>query len=187
MLIIRRLKPEQLHLIHPLEDPVLLEEEALLRIGRSGLQLSYTPLPRPQWHHIPPVAYAGPEFLINDPDSAFYTAFDGDAYIGCAAVTIAPSGWAEILDLRVQASNRRQGIGRLLLEKCIAFSEKHELTGIRISCTDSNAVMCHFLESNGFTLHGYDQMILSQQPSERCKPRSKRASLLYFYRLNQKG
>lgn len=187
MLIVRRIKAETLHQVAPLTDTQLVTEEAVLRIGRQGLLLSYGPLPKAEWRSFPPVDYADPAFLVNDEASAFYGAFEGEQYIGCAAITTNPNGWADILDLRVDASFRRQGAGRLLLDKCASFAQKRDLYGLRVACTDSNSGMCQFLEHEGFTLHGFDQMVLSQSPEERLKPRSRRASLLYFYRLNQKG
>lgn len=187
MLIVRRIKAENLHQVEPLTDTQLVTEEAVLRIGRLGLQLSYGPLPKPEWRSFPPVDYADPTFLVGDEASAFYGAFEGEKYIGCAAVTTNPNGWADILDLRVDASYRRQGAGRMLLDKCAAFAKKRELYGLRAACTDGNPGMCQFLEHEGFTLHGFDQMVLSQSPEEKIKPRSRRSSLLYFYRLNQKG
>lgn len=187
MLIVRRIKPENLYQVKELPDSQLVAEEAVLRIGRMGLQLGYSALPKPQWRTFPPVAYASASFLVYDENSAFYGAFEGESFIGSAAVTIHPSGWADVLDIRVDPSYRRQGAGRMLLEKCASFAVKRNLHGLRVACTDANPAMCHFLEHENFTLQGFDQMILSQSPDERMKPKSRRASLLYFYRLNQKG
>lgn len=187
MLIVRRIKEETLHQVKELTVSQLVTEEAVLRIGRMGLTLGYSALPKPEWRIFPPAEYADPAFLVKDESSAFYGAFEGEQYIGCAAVTVHPSGWADVLNLSVDAAFRRQGAGRMLLDKCMSFAQKRELYGLRIACTDSNPGMCRFLEHEGFTLHGFDQMVLSQSPEEKSKPRSRRASLLYFYRLNQKG
>ena len=43
MLIVRRIKAETLHQVEPLADNQLVTEEAVLRIGRMGLQLGYAP------------------------------------------------------------------------------------------------------------------------------------------------
>lgn len=187
MMIVRRIKPETLQLVEPVNDTQLVTEDAVLRIGRMGLQMEIMPAVKPEWRSFPPVAYADPAFLVQDESSSFYAAFEGEQFIGCAAVTIHPNGWADLLDIRVDAAYRRQGAGRMLLDKCAEFAKKHQLHGLRAACTDQNPVMCQFLMQSGFTLHGFDQMILSQAPDERLKPRSKRASLLYYYRLNQKG
>ncbi len=182
MLIVRRIKADTLPLVHPLEDRNLTTEEARVSIGRSGLQLAYAPLSKPEWRSFPQAPYADAEFLLQDESSAFYGAFEGTNYIGCAAVTVNPQGWADIIDLRVDAAHRRQGAGRMLLDKCASFAQKRNLHGLRIACTDTNTIMCQFCENCGFTLHGFDQMALALDPDERLKPRSKRASLLYFYR-----
>ncbi len=182
MLIVRRIKADQLDQLHPLSDSQLVSEEALLRIGRLGFQLSYTPLPKAEWRAFPPVEYADPLIITQDEGSAFYAAFEDEAYIGCAAVTTLPTGWADILDLRVDAASRRQGAGRMLLEKCEHFARKRSLHGLRIACTDTNPGMCQFCEHTGFELAGLDRLALSQTPEERVKPRSRRACLLYFYR-----
>lgn len=187
MLIVRRIKQETLQEVQEMADSQLVTEEAILRIGRMGMQLDYASLPKPEWRQFPPVSYADPAFLVQDESSAFYAAFDSEKHIGSAAVTINPNGWADLLDIRVDASHRRQGAGRMLLDKCSSFAKKRDLYGLRVSCTDTNPAMCHFLEHEGFTLHGFDQMVLSQSPDERFKPKSRRSSLLYFYRLNQKG
>lgn len=187
MLIVRRIKPETLHQVKELADSQLVTEEAILRIGRMGMQLDYGTLPKSEWRIFPPVSYADPTFLVQDESSAFYAAFEGEKYIGGAAVTMNPNGWADVLDIRVDASYRRQGAGRMLLDKCASFAQKRELYGLRVTCTDTNPGMCQFLEHEGFSLHGFDQMVLSQAPDERIKPKSRRSSLLYFYRLNQKG
>ncbi|MBQ8556953.1 MAG: GNAT family N-acetyltransferase [Clostridia bacterium] len=187
MLIVRKLKPGQTDQVKPLPDSVLVTEEALLKIGRLGFQLGYMPLPKAEWRSFPPVDYADPLIITQDEGSAFYAAFEGEKYIGCAAVTTLPSGWAEIIDLRVDAAHRRQGTGRMLLGHCERFAQKRGLHGLRIACTDTNPGMCQFCEQTGFTLQGLDRMAVSQSPAERMKPVSRRACLLFFYRTLQKG
>ena len=186
MMIVRRIKPDALHQITPLTDAELVSEEAVLRIGTFGMQLDFMPLPRPEWRSFPPAAYVDPAFLSSHENGAFYGAFEDDRYIGCAAVTIHPHGWADVLDLRVDAAFRRQGAGRMLLEKCASFAKKRELYGVRVVCTDQNPGMCQLLQHEGFTLCGFDTMALTQSPEERLKPKSRRPALLIFYRLNQK-
>ena len=186
-MIVRRIKPDTLHLVEPLNDIQLVHEEAVLCIGRMGLQMEIMPAVKPEWRSFPPIAYADPVFLAHDESSAIYAAFDGEKFIGCAAVTMHPNGWADVLDIRVDAAFRRRGAGRMLLDKCASFAQNRQLHGLRVACTDLNPGMCQFLAHQGFTLHGFDQMLLSQAPNERMKPKSRRASLLYYYRLNQKG
>lgn len=187
MLLVRRLHADELGLIRPLTDRTLVSEEARLRISRLGFQLDYVSLPKAEWRTFLPVDYADPVIITQDEGSAFYAAFDGERYIGGAAVTTLPNGWADVLDLRVDPAFRRQGAGRMLLEKCEHFAHRRSLSGLRIACTDTNPALCQFCEHLSFTLAGLDRMALSQTPEERVKPLSRRACLLFFYRTIQKG
>lgn len=184
MMIVRRIKSDTLHQVRPLAESELVTEEAVLRIGTFGMQLDFMPLPRPEWRSFPPAAYVDPSFLIQDENSALYGAFADDQYIGGTSVTINAQGWADIIDLRVDAAFRRQGAGRMLLEKCASFARKRELHGLRVVCTDQNPGMCQLLQHEGFSLCGFDTMALTQSPQERLKPKSRRPALLIFYRLN---
>ena len=187
MLIVRRLHADELHLIRPIVDKALVTDEAHVRISRLGFQLDYLPTGKPEWRVFAPVDYADPAIITQDAGSAFYAAFDGDTYIGGAAVTIHPTGWADVIDLRVDPAFRMQGAGRMLLDKCEHFALKRDLSGLRIACTDGNPALCRFCEHVGFTLGGIDRMALSRTPAERVKPVSRRAGLLFFYRTIQKG
>lgn len=187
MMIARRIKADGLQQLSPLTDTQLVTEEAVLRIGSFGLEMGFMPLPRPEWRSFLPADYADPAYLVTDEASAVYGVFDAEKHIGIAAVTTTPSGWADVIDLRVDAAFRRQGAGRMLLDKCDSFARKRELHGVRVACTDDNPVMCRFLLHEGFTLCGYDAMVLTRSPQQRLKPKSKRVSLLFFYRLTQKG
>ena len=46
MRIIRRITPDNIHLLEPVADSVLTGEETLLRITRTGFTVDYLPLPR---------------------------------------------------------------------------------------------------------------------------------------------
>lgn len=182
MLIIRRIHADETHLVHPFVDRTLVTEEARLRISRLGFQLDYIPLPSAEWREFPPVDYADPMIITQDEGSAFYAAFQGEQYIGGAAVTTLPNGWADVLELRIDPAHRRQGAGRMLLDKCDHFARKRGLHGLRITCTDTNPALCQFCEHEGFSLEGLDRMALSRSPEERQKPVSRRTCQLFFYR-----
>lgn len=187
MLIVRKLHADDLGLIRPLTDRTLVSEEAHIRISRLGFQLDYMPVPKAEWRTFLPADYADPAIITQDDGSAFYAAFDGERYIGGAAVTTDPNGWADVIDLRVDPAFRRQGAGRMLLDKCEHFAAKRNLSGLRLACTDTNPALCQFCEHMGFTLAGLDRMALAKSPEERLKPVSRRTCLLFFYRTIQKG
>lgn len=181
-MLIRRLGPDELGLLRPLADASLAGEEALLRIGRTGMTLGYAPLPRAEWRVFPPSpTFAPAAFAINE-RSALFAAMDGENVVGVCGVRGTPEGWAEVADIRVDASCRRQGYGRTMLESCEACARQWGMAGLRAACTDTNPVMCQFLEHCGFILRGMDSMALAYTEAEREKPLARRAALLFFYR-----
>lgn len=187
MLSIRRLTADDLPLIRPIADASLAGEEAMLRITRTGFALQYMPLPRAEWRKFLPDELADPLIVVNDDRSALFAAFEDDAFIGLASVRINPTNWADLLDIRVDASHRRKSVARNLLDACERFADTHGMHGLRIASSDANPALCQFCEHCGFTLCGVDTRALAYTESERLKPLARRASLLFFYRPIQKG
>ena len=187
MLTIRRLTADDLGLLRPFSDRALVGEAVHLKISRLGFQLDYLAMPKAEWRTFLPVEYADPAIIVQDEGSAFFAAFEGDKYIGCASVTAHPSGWAEVIDVRVDPTWRRKGVATALLGQCGFFAEQRGLHGLRITATDMNPALCHLCEQLGFILSGLDRMALSRAPEERTKPLIMRACLLFFYLPIEKG
>ena len=188
MLTVRKLTPELMERLRPISDASLAGEEVMLRIGRSGFTLGYVPLPRAEWRSFPMVSRAEPARLLADPNAAILLAFEDDVFVGQAAVAAdGETGWTEIIDIRVDAAHRRQGVARALLNAIESFSHKHDMRGLRITVTDTNPAACQFCEHCGFTLQGLDRHALIYTEQERDKPLARRACQLHFYQQHQKG
>ena len=180
MLYVRRVT-DAAEVARPIAEQSLAGEEACLRITRTGFALSYIPAGAPEWRVFPRAAGAEPAAVLRDPSAALFGAFAGDLCIGTAAVRAEETRWSRLLDIRVDAQFRRQGAGRLLLESCAGFGHSVGMQGICADTTDTNPVMCQFLEHCGFQVGGIDRMRLILTPSEREKPLMRRACGLTFY------
>ncbi|MBQ7865969.1 MAG: GNAT family N-acetyltransferase, partial [Clostridia bacterium] len=113
MLTVRKLTPELMERLRPISDASLAGEEVMLRIGRSGFTLGYVPLPRAEWRSFPMVSRAEPARLLADPNAAILLAFEDDTFVGQDAVASdGETVWTEIIDIRVDAAHRRQGVAR---------------------------------------------------------------------------
>lgn len=179
---------ENLSLLRPINAASLIGDEVLLRIGRGGFSLGYVPLSEVLWRSFPPRACASPEALLSDPNAEMYAALANSVdCIGLAGVTAGENGFAEILDLRVDAAYRRCHVASALLDMCEEFARRRSLRGLKMTVTDTNPVACQFLEAQGFSLHGVDRMAYAYAPSEVDKPLARRACALTFYRLSKKG
>lgn len=185
MLTVRRTTPDALPQWQEISAASLAGEDVLVRIGRTGFTLGYVPLARAEWRTYPPANEALESLAL--PRTTLLAAYDGDMLAGCALTHENSNGWTEILDIRVDAAHRRKGVARALLASAEDTSLRHGMTGLKMCVTDTNPVICQFCEHCGFTLQGMDRMALLYTPQERDKPLARRASLLIFYRLHQKG
>lgn len=187
MLVVKKLTTDLLEKLTPISDASLVGEETLLRIGRSGFALSYTPLARAEWRSFPTQASAAPEAFCTGDSRALFAAFMDDVYVGCAAVSVLCDGWADLEDIRVDASKRRKGVARALLAACERYARKRGAYGLRLCTSDQNPGLCQFCEHCGFVLQGLDRMALILRADERLKPLPRRACALYFYLVFEKG
>lgn len=188
MMTIKRLTIDDLPCWRVISSASLVGEDVLLRIGRGGFALGYVPLQRAEWRDFPADVSADPRTVLSDERCALFGAFEDSSLIGSAAVRMNPmTRWAEIIDLRVEAAHRRQGVARNLLDFCERLAVKRGMHGLRLTCTDTNPILCQFCEHCGFTLAGVDSKALAYTDSERDKPLSRRAALLAFYKPIEKG
>jgi len=187
MLTVRKMTPELLPRLRELSSASLAGEDVLLRIGRSGFTLGYVPLARAEWRSFPPPACCDPAKLGTAHSIIMLAAFEDDLLVGSAAMLHTDEGWTEILDIRVDAAHRRQGVARAMLQAVEDASLRHGMMGLKMTVTDDNPTACQFCEHCGFTLQGLDKMALIYNPVQREKPLARRASQLFFYRLHQKG
>ena len=77
-------------------------------------------------HEITP---AGQVFAFNaselrKPNMTFWTAWNGDVLLGCAALQELSSTHGELKSMRTPANLRRQGVGRALLEHILQISRQ---------------------------------------------------------------
>lgn len=187
MLTIRKLNADDLQLLRPISDRALVGETVHLKISRLGFQLDYLPLPRSEWHTFLPIPFSDPAIIVQDDASAFFAAFFEDKYIGCASVTTHPSGWADVLDVRVDPTWRRKGVATALLNHCAHFAHLRGLHGLRMEATDHNPGLCRLCEALGFELAGMDRLAHSRDHNERNKPLLMRPCTLFFYLPIEKG
>ncbi|MBR4080651.1 MAG: GNAT family N-acetyltransferase [Clostridia bacterium] len=182
MLTVRRLTPETIAEATPIADAVLVGEETVVRIGRTGFTLAWSPLDRARWHTLPQRADADAELLCGVEDAAVFGAFVDGQFVGMACMYAAYDGWAELCDLRVDAQHRRQGVATALVASCEHLARQRGLYGLRCVTSDQNPTACRFLLERNFTLQGMDRMALAGSPEERAKPLMHRACSLIFYR-----
>jgi ribosomal protein S18 acetylase RimI-like enzyme len=93
---------------------------------------------------------------INNPDKiAFFACLD-DEPIGQIRVKKHWNGYAYIEDIAVDPQCRRQGVGRVLMERAINWAKIKGFPGVMLETQDNNVAGCHLYASCGFKLYGFD-------------------------------
>ena len=86
---------------------------------------------------------------LNNPASVFFVALNGGEVAGCVAMNNA-LGEGFISKLMVSEKNRRQGIGRLLLEKLCEYAEQNRMFALTLEVRESNTPAISLYEKAGF-------------------------------------
>lgn len=77
----------------------------------------------------------------------------------CVGLAILERGFFKYLyisDLKVAASCRKLGIGKLLIEKCMEIARINQMQGVSLQVQDNNLAACLFYLKIGFRIGGLD-------------------------------
>ncbi|WPP02190.1 GNAT family N-acetyltransferase [Pseudomonas sp. HR96] len=93
---------------------------------------------------------------LDSPDAAVFMAWLNGRAVGHLVVTTHWNGLAQVDELAVDASARRKGVARALLEVAGFWAHKKFLPGIVLETQNNNLDACRLYESCGFVLGGSD-------------------------------
>ncbi|MGI4840124.1 MAG: GNAT family N-acetyltransferase [Janthinobacterium lividum] len=99
------------------------------------------------------------EFSFLREDSArgaIFVAWLGERAVGHVVVNIKWNGFAHIEELVVDASARRRGVARQLIDVAGFWARKHNLPGIMLETQSNNLAACQLYERYGFVMGGVD-------------------------------
>ena len=94
--------------------------------------------------------------FISNPDKTVFFAYADHELAGQIRVMKYWNGYAYIDDVAVDSKYRRQGIGRLLIERAIAWAREKGFPGLMLETQNNNVAACKLYESCGFELRGFD-------------------------------
>ncbi|OCR24878.1 GNAT family acetyltransferase [Pseudomonas syringae] len=91
-------------------------------------------------------------------DSTVLVAWLDDRAVGHVVLSTHWNGFAHIDELAVDASARRNGVARALLDVAQFWSRKQDLPGIMLETQNNNLAACKLYERCGFVVGGVDHM-----------------------------
>jgi ribosomal protein S18 acetylase RimI-like enzyme len=93
------------------------------------------------------------------PDSTVLVAWLGERAVGHMVLSTHWNGFAHVDELAVDASARRHGVARALLEVAQFWSRKRDLPGIMLETQNNNLAACKLYERCGYVVGGVDHML----------------------------
>jgi streptothricin acetyltransferase len=88
-----------------------------------------------------------------------YLYYFGDTCVGQIRLRKNWNKYAFIEDIAVACANRRQGIGKELLDKAKHWAIKNKLDGFMLETQDINLSACKFYKKYGFDIGAVDTML----------------------------
>jgi GNAT superfamily N-acetyltransferase len=150
----------------------------LIDNGLGGVRLTEEPLASPEFHDGDASEGKGPVSWLSQWDLSRWvaiSAFDGERRIGGAVVgghtgnvwfLRGREDMSALWDIRVDPDYRRQGVGRLLLERAADWSRRRGFRWLKIETQNTNVAACRFYESLGARLGGFDHFAYANIPQE---------------------
>jgi streptothricin acetyltransferase len=93
---------------------------------------------------------------VSSPDKTIFLAYVDDEPAGQIKITKYWNGYAYIDNFAVDTKYRRQGVGRLLIQRAIEWAKAKGFPGLMLETQDTNVAACRLYESCGFELGGFD-------------------------------
>ena len=174
---IRPITTDTACLYDQIDNRYIAQDIVNLHYGNAGFILSYTPLPAPIQRTYPPGSVFTAQEIIGRKDAECFFAFQGDQAVGQAVVTVHWNKLAFLWDLRVDASARRLGVGRALVDTCVNWAKAQGLKGLLVETQGQNPSACRFYQRYGFVLGGADRLLYAAIPNHPHPP----DIALFFY------
>lgn len=108
-------------------------------------------------------------FLGSEDRRLFVIADEDDAPLGYAAASAAWNNFVGVDDLAVDATHRRTGAGRMLMDAIVAWARQRQAAGIRLETQTNNISACRFYERYGFVLGGFDRYLYAGGTEHRSE------------------
>lgn len=86
---------------------------------------------------------------LENPNSKYIVAKENKEIVGFAGIIITPMD-VEITNIVTKKSNRKKGIGKLLLDKLIEMAKETDFETISLEVNEKNTVAIHLYENSGF-------------------------------------
>ncbi len=89
-------------------------------------------------------------------ETSFIGAYQDGVCIGLAILEKSFYKYLYLSDLKVCASFRKLGVGKMLVERCMEIAKEKKMQGVSLTVQDNNLSACLFYLKTGFRIGGLD-------------------------------
>ena len=154
VVVIRELDLNNLADVSQCDDSFVVS--TILSLHAQDGEISYTIVEVPPYTKRYPADNIDLTDYIGHPDKIIFVAYVDDHPAGHIRLRTNWNHYAYIDNLVVDATQRRQGIGRRLIEQAEQWARSKNLLGIMLETQNNNVPACKFYERCGFKLRGFD-------------------------------
>lgn len=135
--------------------------QAHLELNLHNGKLTYTAVPVAPYQKAYPLAdeEMNIESFMDNSAKIIFLAYWNGKLAGQIDVIKWWNGFAYINDLVVQAEFRKQGVGRALLARALAWAQTQGFPGVMLETQNNNVPACNLYKKIGFELGGFDQYL----------------------------
>ncbi|MCU0486774.1 MAG: GNAT family N-acetyltransferase [Anaerolineales bacterium] len=155
MLTIQPIDESNLHDLNRVDGTFAIDSRLVLHTQDRQIDYSIDPV-QPHTKRYPAEKLDWTAFIDN-PDKAIYLAYMDGQLAGQIILWKNWNGYGYLQDIAVDASFRRLGIGRRLIEQAITWAKERRLPGLMLETQDNNFAACRLYAACGFHLGGFDQ------------------------------
>jgi streptothricin acetyltransferase len=155
ILTIQPIDESNLHDLNRVDGTFTIDSRLVLHAQDRQIGYSIEPV-QPRTKRYPAEKFDWITFIDN-PDKAIYLAYLDGQLTGQIILWKNWNGYGYIEDIAVDASFRRQGIGRRLIRQAITWAKERGLPGVMLETQDNNVAACRLYAACGFHLGGFDR------------------------------
>jgi streptothricin acetyltransferase len=133
--------------------------EAKLVLSAEDGRLHYTVISASPYQKQYPLDEIDYATYIGNPDKTVFFAYADDQIAGQIRLCQYWNRYAYIEDIVVDRNFRRQGIGKMLIQRAKQWASAKQLAGIMLETQNNNIAACRLYTRCGFELAGFDRRL----------------------------
>ena len=151
---IQEIGPHTLQDVNQCDGTFAIDSKMVLHAEKNVI--TYTMDSVAQYNKRYPIEEMDASTYVSNPNRTIFFAYIDGELAGQIRVIKYWNAYAYIADIVVDVRYRKQGVGKALIERAIAWAKSGGFPGMMLETQNNNVAACRLYESCGFVLGGFD-------------------------------